>query len=72
MKAYTTGQVAKVCSVSVRTVAKWFDSGRLKGYKIPYSKDRRIPREHLIKFLKDHGMTYALKEIETEEKKSEE
>ena len=32
------------------------DSGRLKGYRIPGSQDRRIPREYLIKFLKEHGM----------------
>ncbi|MEO2021296.1 MAG: response regulator, partial [Pirellulaceae bacterium] len=31
-------------------------SGRLKGYRIPGSQDRRIPREYLIKFLKEHGM----------------
>src|SRR6266699_2242900 len=48
MKVFTTGQVAKICKVAPRTVSKWFDSGRLKGY--------RIPREYLIKFLKEHGM----------------
>ena len=37
-------------------MSKWFDSGRLKGYRIPGSQDRRIPREYLIKFLKEHGM----------------
>ncbi len=56
MKILTTGQVAKICKVAVRTVIKWFDSGRLKGYRIPGSFDRRIPREYLIKFLKEHGM----------------
>jgi excisionase family DNA binding protein len=56
MKVFTTGQVAKICKVAPRTVSKWFDSGRLKGYRIPGSQDRRIPREYLIKFLKDHGM----------------
>ena len=29
---------------------------RLKGYRIPGSQDRRIPREYLIRFLKEHGM----------------
>ena len=53
---FTTGQVAKICKVAPRTVSKWFDSGRLKGYRIPGSQDRRIPREYLIKFLKEHGM----------------
>jgi len=56
MKVFTTGQVAKICKVAPRTVSKWFDSGRLKGYRIPGSQDRRIPRDYLIKFLKEHGM----------------
>lgn len=56
MKVFTTGQVAKICKVAPRTVSKWFDSGRLKGYRIPGSEDRRIPREYLIKFLREHGM----------------
>ena len=56
MKVFTVGQVAKMCKVSPAAVRKWFDSGRLKGYRIPGSRDRRIPREYLIKFLKEHGM----------------
>ena len=52
----TTGQVAKICNVAPRTVSKWFDSGQLKGYRIPGSKDRRIPLEQLIRFMKAHGM----------------
>src|SRR5262245_55906271 len=55
-KVFTTGQVAKICKVAPRTVSKWFDSGRLRGYRIPGSQDRRIPREHLIKFLREHVM----------------
>lgn len=55
-KVFTTGQVAKICKVAPRTVSKWFDSGRLVGYRIPGSQDRRIPREHLIRFLKEHQM----------------
>ena len=47
---FTTGQVAKICKVAPRTVSKWFDSGRLRGYRIPGSQDRRIPREHPIRF----------------------
>lgn len=56
MKVLTTGQVAKICQVAPRTVSKWFDSGKLKGYRIPGSQDRRIPREYLIKFLKENNM----------------
>ena len=63
-KVFTTGQVAKICKVAPRTVSKWFDSGRLGGYRIPGSQDRRIPREHLIRFLKEHQM--PLGELEEE------
>lgn len=63
-KVFTTGQVAKICKVAPRTVSKWFDSGRLRGYRIPGSQDRRIPREHLLRFLKEHGM--PLGELEAE------
>ncbi|MDR3234829.1 MAG: helix-turn-helix domain-containing protein [Planctomycetaceae bacterium] len=65
MKVFTTGQVAKICKVAPRTVSKWFDAGRLKGYRIPGSQDRRIPREYLIKFLKEHGMPLGELEDET-------
>ena len=52
----TTGEVAKICNVAPRTVSKWFDSGQLKGYRIPGSKDRRIPVSNLIQFMKDHNI----------------
>lgn len=52
----TTGEVAKICNVAPRTVSKWFDTGTLTGYRIPGSKDRRIPLSQLIKFMKQHGM----------------
>lgn len=56
MKTFTTGQVAKICKVAPRTVSKWFDSGRLRGYRVPGSQDRRIPREYLVRFLNEQGM----------------
>ncbi|OQY07384.1 MAG: hypothetical protein B6I25_02010 [Planctomycetales bacterium 4572_13] len=52
----TTGQVAQLCNVAPRTVTKWFDSGRLGGYRIPGSKDRRIPQTELIRFMKAHDI----------------
>ena len=52
----TTGEVAKICNVAPRTVSKWFDSGQLKGYRIPGSKDRRIPLPELMRFMKAHGI----------------
>ena len=52
----TTGEVAKICKVASRTVSKWFDTGVLKGYRIPGSRDRRIPTSELIRFMKAHSM----------------
>jgi excisionase family DNA binding protein len=63
-KVFTTGQVAKICQVAPRTVSKWFDSGKLKGYRIPGSQDRRIPRDQLIRFLKENSMPLGALEEE--------
>ncbi|MDP7120443.1 MAG: helix-turn-helix domain-containing protein, partial [Arenicellales bacterium] len=52
----TTGEVAKICNVAPRTVSKWFDSGQLRGYRIPGSKDRRVPLNALIRFMKSHNI----------------
>ncbi len=52
----TTGEVAKICNVAPRTVSKWFDNGQLRGYRIPGSRDRRIPLEQLVRFMRAHGM----------------
>jgi len=54
----TTGEVAKICNVAPRTVSKWFDNGQLKGYRIPGSKDRRIPMNSLVRFMKSHGIPF--------------
>jgi len=52
----TTGDVARICNVAPRTVSKWFDTGQLKGYRIPGSKDRRIPLSELVRFMRVHDM----------------
>ena len=53
-KVFTTGHVAKIYHVAPRMVSKWFDTGNLRGYRIPGSQDRRIPREQLIRFMKEN------------------
>ncbi|MHC4738547.1 MAG: helix-turn-helix domain-containing protein [Planctomycetota bacterium] len=58
-KVLTTGEVARICNVAPRTVSKWFDKGQLKGYRIPGSKDRRIPVSELTRFMKAHNMPAA-------------
>jgi excisionase family DNA binding protein len=52
----TTGEVARICKVAPRTVTKWFDSGQLNGYRIPGSKDRRIPVAQLVRFMRQNNM----------------
>jgi predicted site-specific integrase-resolvase len=52
----TMGDVAKICKVASRTAQKWFDKGLLKGYRIPGSRDRRIPIPELVRFMKAHGI----------------
>ncbi|UCG16898.1 MAG: response regulator [Phycisphaerales bacterium] len=53
---YTTGEVADICKISQQTVIRCFDNGRLKGFKVPGSKFRRIPREALISFMKENDI----------------
>ncbi len=53
---FTTGEAAEICNISQQTIIRCFDSGRLDGFRIPGSRFRRIPRENLIKFMKDNGI----------------
>jgi len=52
----TTGEIARICKVAPRTVSKWFDSGQLRGYRIPGSRDRRVPLDQLVRFMRAHGI----------------
>ncbi|HOM18359.1 MAG TPA: response regulator [Thermoguttaceae bacterium] len=53
---FTTGEAAKVCKVSQQTIIRCFDSGQLKGFRVPGSRFRRIPREHLYAFMRENGI----------------
>ena len=53
---FTTGEAAEICKVSQQTIIRCFDSGRLKGFRVPGSRFRRIPREALIAFMKDNNI----------------
>ena len=53
---FTTGEAAKICKVSQQTIIRCFDSGQLKGFRVPGSKFRRIPRDLLYKFMKENGI----------------
>jgi two-component system, OmpR family, response regulator len=53
---FTTGEVADVCNLSQQTVIRCFDNGRLRGYRVPGSRFRRIPRDALIQFMRENGI----------------
>ena len=53
---FTTGEAAKICKVSQQTIIRCFDSGQLKGFRVPGSRFRRIPRELLHSFMKENGI----------------
>jgi excisionase family DNA binding protein len=53
---FTTGEAAKICKVSQQTIIRCFDSGQLRGFRVPGSRFRRIPREALYRFMKDNSI----------------
>lgn len=53
---FTTGEAAKICKVSQQTIIRCFDNGTLKGFRVPGSRFRRIPREQLYTFMKENGI----------------
>lgn len=55
-QTFTTGVIAKGFQVAPRTISKWIDAGRLKGYRLPGSADRRVNRDEVIRFASEHGL----------------
>ena len=53
---FTTGEAAEICRISQQTIIRCFDAGRLDGFRVPGSRFRRIPRQNLIKFMKDNNI----------------
>lgn len=53
---FTTGEAAKICKVSQQTIIRCFDNGTLKGFRVPGSRFRRIPRDQLYAFMRDNGI----------------
>src|SRR5262245_37918325 len=58
-KAFTPGEIARLCGASPRTVQKWIDAGLLSGWRLP-SGDRRVTREALLRFMGQYGMPVDL------------
>ena len=53
---FTTGEAAEICRVSQQTIIRCFDAGRLEGFRVAGSRFRRIPRQSLVKFMKDNNI----------------
>ena len=64
---FTTGEAAEICRISQQTIIRCFDAGRLEGFRVPGSRFRRIPRQSLIKFMKENNI--PLDSIESGKKK---
>lgn len=52
----TTGDVARLCRVTIRTVIKWYEQDRLQGYRLPGSRDRRFTRDAVLRFMSENDM----------------
>jgi len=59
-EVFSTGEAASICKVSQQTIIRCFDSNRLHGFRVPGSRFRRIPRESLIKFMKENDIPLDL------------
>jgi excisionase family DNA binding protein len=55
-QVFTTGEAAAICKVSQQTIIRCFDSGRLKGFRVPGSRFRRIPRDELVRFMRENDI----------------
>lgn len=55
-RAFTTGEVAKICGVNFRTVIRWIQRGQLKGYKLPGRGDHRVVLEDLKEFCEQNSI----------------
>jgi CheY-like chemotaxis protein len=56
---YSTGEAAQICRVSQQTIIRCFDSKKLEGFYVPGSRFRRIPRESLIKFMRENNIALS-------------
>ncbi len=51
-QVFTTGEAARISRLSLQTIIRYFDNGRLKGFRVPGSSDRRILRSDLVQLMR--------------------
>jgi excisionase family DNA binding protein len=56
MKTLSTGEIAKLCDVNLRTVIRWIERGALKGFKLPGRGNNRVRVEDFLAFLVEHDI----------------
>ena len=59
-RIYTTVDLAKVCKVSLRTVIRWVDEGKLTSFRTP-GGHRRVREADLVKFLDRYQIPFSVK-----------
>jgi len=55
-RVFSTGEAAKVCGLSLQTIIRCFDTGKLRGFRVPGSRFRRIPRDSLVDFMRSNNI----------------
>jgi two-component system, OmpR family, response regulator RpaA len=55
-RLFTTAEAAALCHLSPSKIIHCFDSGQLKGFVVPGSRHRRIPRSSLLEFMLSSGI----------------
>jgi excisionase family DNA binding protein len=58
-RVFTTVDVAKLCKVSLRTVIRWVDEGKLPSFRTP-GGHRRVREEDLTKFMGQYKIPFSL------------
>lgn len=59
-RIYTTVDLAKVCKVSLRTVIRWVDDGKLISFRTP-GGHRRVREEDLLRFLDHYRIPFSVR-----------
>ena len=59
-RVYTTVDLAKVCRVSLRTVIRWVDEGKLTSFRTP-GGHRRVRESDLVLFLDRYQIPFSVK-----------
>ena len=61
-QVFTTGEAARICRLSQQTIIRYFDNGRLKGFRVPGSSDRRILRGDLLQLMRRRRIPTSIAE----------